>query len=211
MQTWPGNSEGCWKRIMLHRSFLVPQTSYPSARLHNCIYIHVEHVYLFNPNNIFIFCYIPKYIDTFDTDRWKPINEYMDGCKTRRKALTPYKDSEGPPLFSGSDPWLHSPGKCWALWKETTILFLTLSFRALSLTGWAVPVQQMGYCEVSGRADSLSLWPGSLGSRGALALTEIPVRLLVNARLAHSLPTCPPNHAELKASQQNVTFSIYWA
>lgn len=90
-------------------------------------------------------------------------------------------------------------------------LFLTLKSRALSLTGWAMPVQQMGSCEVCGRADSLSLWPGSLGSHGAPALTGIPVRLLMNALLAHSLPTCPPSHVELKLSQQNVTFSFYWA
>lgn len=31
-----------------------------SASLRTCVYIHVEHLYLFNPSNVFIFSYIPS-------------------------------------------------------------------------------------------------------------------------------------------------------
>lgn len=56
---------------------------------------------------------------------------HMEQRRTRRKALTPCKDSEEPPLFSGSGPWLHSPGKCWVLWKETTFIFLFIFWHSL--------------------------------------------------------------------------------
>lgn len=50
------------------------------------------------------------------------------------------------------------------------------STSSLSRTGCSASVRQMGSCVACGRTDSLSLWPGSLGSPRELLLTAIPNR-----------------------------------